>query len=58
MAHVSVHISIDKIDAIGLENFDFHVDAEYSSEEILAVMAALPQYMGDLIKLVEASGKE
>lgn len=55
MAHVKIDITIDKIEAVGLENFSLHVDTQYSAEEVVAVMGALPQYMADLVKIVEAS---
>ena len=56
MAHVKIDVSIKNVDGpIQVESFELHVDTQYSSEEIIAVMGALPDYMAGLVKLVEKS---
>jgi hypothetical protein len=56
MAHVKIDVSIKNVDGpIQVESFELHVDTQYSSDEVIAVMGALPEYMAGLIKLVDTS---
>ncbi len=57
MATVSVHIDIKNLrgpEGTGVDEFQFHIDAEYSTEEMVSYMNMLPEV---LPKLVEALQK-
>ena len=53
----SCKVSIKLIDAIVGENkigeFNFDIDVVYSQEELLAVIAALPEYMKSVLTIVQ-----
>lgn len=58
MAKVSLKLKVENMkfpNDAGVDNIDFSVDTEYSTEELLAIMQALPAYMASVLELVERS---
>lgn len=54
MATASIHINIRNLRGpkdTGVDEFEFHIDTEYSTEEVVAYMSMLPEV---LPKIVEA----
>lgn len=55
MAHVKVAVSITNA-TIGdnhVEAFNFNLDTEYSEQELLAVIGAIPDYMAKLLAIAQ-----
>ena len=51
MATAKINIVIKNLKGkgdVGVEKFEFHVDAEYSTEEVLAYIAAIPEIIATL----------
>lgn len=58
MAKVSLKLKVENargFEGVGVDNIDFSVDTEYSTEELLAIMQAIPAYMASVLELVERS---
>lgn len=54
MATVKVSITLNnvKVNNVAIDNLNLQIDTDYSTEEMLAVMQALPQYLGELLKVL------
>ena len=58
MATASIRINIRNLrgpEDTGVEEFEFHIDTEYSTEEVLTYMEKLPEVLEKFVRLVEAS---
>lgn len=58
MAKVSLKLKVENAkfaNDAGVDNIDFSVDTEYTTEELLAIMQALPAYTASALELVERS---
>lgn len=56
MATASIHINIRNLrgpEGTGVEEFEFHIDTEYSTEEVVAYMNMLPEVLPKVIAALQ-----
>lgn len=55
---LSVRLTDAQVGESKIGGFDLDVEATYTQEELLAVLAALPAYMQSMLDLFEGEGNE